>query len=452
MSSYDYNNYSGPSPGPGPGNPGPGGGSDPIETISWIIDIGLIFVWFPIGLFLTVMNAMGRNFVGDLIRRFSGKSKTAGTGHVNMATGDSIRAHQERKAREADARAQAQAYARAYANARPGGSEPGTQRSAQTQSSPGRPGKKGSAVMTVAGWILVGVGLLSAFGAVGQGFWLILSRLAIAAGGGALLWTARKAKRKEAAFRRCMTVTGDKGVVKLKGLAATLGMSEEELEKQLTEMLDDGWYGDRAYLDHARNLLVIEPEFMRDVYKAEDEAKATAKQRERYAARTEYEKIIDEIEQVNRDIADEAMSEKIATMQELTAAIFQEVEAHPEKKPQIQRFMNYYLPTTLKMLNSYARIEAQGVSGANMAKAKADIESIADTLVEGYKKQLDTLYRSEAVDIAGDVSLIDSMMKRDGLAGDNDFRFTAPKAPEPQTASGAPFSSGAAAAAQTMEE
>ena len=467
MSNYNYNNYRGPSPGPGPGGtgPGPGGGSDPIETISWIIDIALIFAWFPIGLFLTIMNAMGRNFVGDLIRRFTGGSGRTGSGRVNMATGDSIRAHQERRAREADARAQAQAYARAYEKAQPGGNASGAAQSAQGAQSgkdAGRRGKNGSAVMTVVGWILVGVGLLAAFGSIGQGFWLILSRLAISAGGGALLWTARKAKRKEAAFRRCMTVTGDKGVVKLKGLAATLGMTEEELEKQLTEMLDDGWYGDRAYLDHARGLLVIEPEFMRDVYKAEDEAKATAKQREKRAARTEYEKIIDEIEEVNREIADEAMSEKIATMQEMTAAIFQEVEAHPEKKPQIQRFMNYYLPTTLKMLKSYARIEAQGVSGANMAKAKADIESIADTLVEGYKKQLDTLYRSEAVDIAGDVSLIDSMMKRDGLAGDNDFAYTAPRAPEPQTqtqpqtqtAGGSPFSSGSAsaAAAQAMEE
>lgn len=83
--------------------------------------------------------------------------------------------------------------------------------------------------------------------------------------------------------------------------------------------------------------------------------------------------------------------------------------------------MDYYLPTTLKLLSSYAHIEAQGVSGDNMAKAKADIERIADTLVQGYEKQLDTLYQAEAVDIAGDVSVIENMMKRDGLAGGNDF-------------------------------
>jgi hypothetical protein len=78
----------------------------------------------------------------------------------------------------------------------------------------------------------------------------------------------------------------------------------------------------------------------------------------------------------------------------------------------------------LKLLDSYARIEEQGVSGENMAKAKADIERIADTLVSGYEKQLDTLYKAEAMDIAGDVSVIENMMKRDGLAGQSDFGQT----------------------------
>ena len=91
----------------------------------------------------------------------------------------------------------------------------------------------------------------------------------------------------------------------------------------------------------------------------------------------------------------------------------------------IDRFMNYYLPTTLKLLESYARIEAQGVSGENMAKAKADIEGIADTLVAGYEKQLDKLYRAEAMDIAGDVGVIENMLKRDGLSGQSDFGQTA---------------------------
>ena len=199
-------------------------------------------------------------------------------------------------------------------------------------------------------------------------------------GGGALIFAGRRAKRREAAFKRCMTVSGNTGLVRIAGLAKTLGLGEEDLEKQLEEMIDRGYYGERAYVDHARGLLVIEPEQMRDVYRVEDEAKAAARSARKTAdemtAMSEYEKFLEQIRQADEDIADETMSEKIRTMRELTAAIFQEVEEHPAKKPQIQRFMNYYLPTTLKLLDSYARIEQQGSEPAFFQKRQRALRLI----------------------------------------------------------------------------
>ena len=447
MSNYNYN-YRGPSPGPGPDNPGPnrsGGNDDWVDTVSWIVDVGLIFAWFPVGLFLTIANARGHNFIGDLIRSFTKGSK-GGASNVRVKTGYDVGQNRTTSSRVYGAQGQnAQ-------GAQPGYSQPGEQTGAepareqpQAEAAQKTDGKKtgndgirradaGAKLREIFGWIVGVMGILATIGSMGDGLWSVLSGVAILLGGGALLWSARTSKRKEAAFRRCITVSGDKGVVKLKGLAKTLGMTEEDVEKQLEEMIDRGYYGAKAYIDHARGLLVIDPAEMRTVYQAEDEAKAEeSKQKTRAAAKasmTEYDKIIQQIRQADEEIVDEVMSEKIRTMQEITAAIFQEVEAHPGKKPQIQRFMNYYLPTTLKLLDSYARIEQQGVSGENMAKAKADIERIADTLVEGYKKQLDTLYQSEAVDIAGDVSVIENMMKRDGLTGQDDFRIK----PEKKTA------------------
>ncbi|MGM9615828.1 MAG: 5-bromo-4-chloroindolyl phosphate hydrolysis family protein [Oscillospiraceae bacterium] len=426
MSTYN-NHYGTPSPGPGPGNPRPNrnnnSGDDFIETLSWIIDVGLIFVWFPVGLFLTIANANGHNFVGSIIRSlrksFRGTSAQPGYSQVHRTeTASSVRRNQQTRERERE-REREQAREERHR-------EREREREEEREKAENglRPVDAGAKVKEVFGWILAAFGVLCVINAVGDGLWAILTGVAVLLGGGAMLWSSRKAKRKAAAFKRCLTVSGNTGIVKLEGLAKTLGMSVEELEKQLTEMIDHGYYGERAYIDHARGLLVIQPEDMRYVYQAEDEAKAAGEAAKKEASRTEYEKIIEQIRQADIDIEDEVMSEKIRTMQELTASIFREVEAHPEKKPQIQRFMNYYLPTTLKLLDSYARIEEQGVSGDNMAKAKADIERIADTLVEGYRKQLDTLYQSEAVDIAGDVSVIENMMRRDGLTGHNDFKVS----------------------------
>ena len=435
MSNYDYNNYNGPSPGPGPNTPGPNrsNGGDNIDTISWIVDIGLIFVWFPVGLFLTIAKSMGHDFVGSIIRSIRDSSRK-NTGNVRVKTGFDVGQNRTTSSRVYGTQGQTTS-SRVYSTPDPEtkaqsapGWTPQTEQERKQKTSDGiRHADAGAKVLEVVGWIIGVFGLLATLGTVGGGLWSLLSALAVVVGGGAMVFSGRKGKRKEAAFKRCMTVSGNTGVVKLNDLARTLGMDEEELEKQVDEMIDRGYYGAKAYVDHARGLLVIEPEQMRDVYRAEDEAKAAgasaAASAAAKASMTEYQKILEQIRTANDEIADESMTKKIHVMEELTAAIFTEVQTHPAKKPQIQRFMNYYLPTTLKLLDSYARIEQQGVSGDNMAKAKADIERIADTLVEGYRKQLDTLYQAEAVDIAGDVSVIENMMRRDGLTGQDDFRI-----------------------------
>jgi 5-bromo-4-chloroindolyl phosphate hydrolysis protein. len=280
----------------------------------------------------------------------------------------------------------------------------------------------GAKSLTVFGWILIAFGIMDLISkGLSGNLWNLLTFAAVTLGGGAMLFSAAAGRKKEARFKRCLNVTGTSGLVDMNHVSETMGIDLGQTDKLLSEMIDRGYYGSKVYLDHQRKLLVIDPQDMRDVYRAEDEAKKTKAESEAKAGETEYDRIIKEIRQADIDIEDEAMSEKIRRMQTITASIFEEVKEHPEKKPQIQRFMDYYLPTTLKLLSSYARIEAQGVSGDNMAKAKADIERIADTLVQGYEKQLDTLYQSEAVDIAGDVSVIENMMRRDGLAGGNDF-------------------------------
>ena len=423
MSNNNYYNYDpNQSPGPGPQRQQPSQQSDWVDIASWVVDIGMIFAAWPLGILLTVLKTRGRDIVGDLIRTFTGRNsgtrQTAApqyTSPVNTRTASSRTGTSAKYTPTAEQRTPPKAAAAAA--------------SEEEKKSDGiSHADTGAKAREIFGWILGAFGLLAAMGGAvsSASIWTILTYLAMALGGGLLIFSGRQGKKKEAAFRRCVTVTGTKGIVKLKPLAKTLGMKDEDLEKQLSEMIDRGWYGARAYIDHARSLLVIEPEQMRDVYRAEDEAKASQAARDAQAAedaqRSEYEKLVDRLRQADVDIEDEAMSEKIRQMQSITESIFSEVELHPEKRQQIDRFMDYYLPTTLKLLDSYARIEEQGVSGENTAKAKADIERIADTLVEGYRTQLDSLYGSEAVDIAGDVSVIESMMRRDGLTGQNDMR------------------------------
>jgi len=89
--------------------------------------------------------------------------------------------------------------------------------------------------------------------------------------------------------------------------------------------------------------------------------------------------------------------------------------------PRIRMFVNYYLPTTLKLLESYSRIERVGVAGQNMQEAKDNIEKILDMLTAGFQQQFDQLFQSESLDITSDIEVLEQMMKKDGLRENTDF-------------------------------
>ena len=99
----------------------------------------------------------------------------------------------------------------------------------------------------------------------------------------------------------------------------------------------------------------------------------------------------------------------------MSQKIFDEVKRDPGKLPQIRKFMDYYLPTTLKLLNAYDRMSGAGVSGENIDTTLAKVEGMMRTIVAAFEKQLDSLYGAEALDISTDITVLENMMAQEGL-------------------------------------
>ena len=130
------------------------------------------------------------------------------------------------------------------------------------------------------------------------------------------------------------------------------------------------------------------------------------------------DKAIAEMKRLDDNIADEKISAQIVRLGTLTEKILGQVKADPAKLPQIRKFMNYYVPTTLKLLNAYDRMGAQGVEGENIIGTMAKVEQMMGTIVIAFEKQLDSLFGSEALDISTDITVLDNMMAREGLSDD----------------------------------
>ena len=122
-----------------------------------------------------------------------------------------------------------------------------------------------------------------------------------------------------------------------------------------------------------------------------------------------------EMQRLDDNIQDEKISADIQNLREICSKIFEQVKSDPAKLPQIRKFMSYYLPTTLKLLNSYDRMGAQGISGENIDATLDKVENMMDTIVKAFEKQLDSLFGAEAMDISTDITVLETMMAREGL-------------------------------------
>ena len=126
---------------------------------------------------------------------------------------------------------------------------------------------------------------------------------------------------------------------------------------------------------------------------------------------------IAEMKRLDDNIADPGISADIVRLEQVAQKIFDEVKRDPKKLPQIRKFMDYYLPTTLKLLNAYDRMSAAGVSGENIDATLAKVEGMMRNIVAALEKPLDSLYAADALDISTDITVLETMMAREGLTG-----------------------------------
>lgn len=139
----------------------------------------------------------------------------------------------------------------------------------------------------------------------------------------------------------------------------------------------------------------------------------------------EVQKIIEEGRRAQKEmgrlygsIQDPGIRAKINEIMQVSDKIVQDAKHDPSDVSQIQRFLSYYLPTTIKLLNAYDRMSDQGIEGENITGTMSRIEAMLDSAISAYKKQLDSLFANQALDIETDIQVMNAMLAREGLTGD----------------------------------
>ncbi len=243
-------------------------------------------------------------------------------------------------------------------------------------------------------------------------------------------------------FRTYIRVLGKREYCNIQELSKAVKKNARYVARDLEDMFSRGWFL-QGHLDEQRTCLIVsdgmyrqylQAEAQRKQIEREAEASGLDRQDEREAEASglggtklppEVQRVIVEgdtyirkIHACNDAIHGEEISAKISRMELLVNRIFHRVEQNPESVDDIHKLMEYYLPTTVKLLEAYQEMEAQPVAGENIRSSKKEIEATLDTLNVAFEKLLDGMFQETAWDVSSDISVLQTLLAQEGLTDD----------------------------------
>ena len=310
-------------------------------------------------------------------------------------------------------------------------------------------GKISSIIMMVLGYFGIG---FSAFvlAAVGIAVGISGSLIAMGVSMGVLIpllivciilaVTGTKSRGRVKRFYEYVRTLNGQAYISVKQLASSVGKNDKFVVKDLLKMIRSGMFPEGRINEEKTYLLLSDEAY--DAYEKYEEG-VRLREREERRLREEVERqqrmeaqnpilketrllieegkeSIEQIREANEAISGEVISQKLDRLEIILCKIFEYVENHTDALPETRKFMGYYLPTTLKLVNAYREMDAEPIQGENIRSAKHEIEETLDTINYAFENLLDSFYQDKAMDISTDITVLETMLAQEGLT-EKDF-------------------------------
>lgn len=253
----------------------------------------------------------------------------------------------------------------------------------------------------------------------------------------AMVGVGAKQRSRVKRFKCYQQVLAGRTFCEIRELAAAVGKDHAFVAKDLQRMIRLRMFPD-GHIDDQKTCLMTDGDTYEQYLQLQESMRQRQLEEQRRKEMEEKDpnaatlhKTIDEgraylrqIREANDAMPGEDISNKLFRLEEVTSKIFEQVEQHPEKLPDIRKFMSYYLPTTLKLVNTYREFEEQPVQGETILAAKREIQDTLDTISVAFENLLDRLFEDDALDISTDISVLQTMLAQEGLTG---HRFEKPR-------------------------
>lgn len=240
-------------------------------------------------------------------------------------------------------------------------------------------------------------------------------------------------------MKRYVELCAGRMYMPLEDLARYTNKSPKYMLKDVRKMLELGFFPE-GHLDHQETCLILSDKAYQNylnieqerrifqeqeearIKEQEEEARKKEEWRAKYDFHEELQEMIEEghryisrIRRMNDKIDGQVISDKLYCMENLLKEIFERLEECPEQMPKMKKLMNYYLPTTLKLVEAYEDFDSVSTPGENITSAKMEIEKTLDTINEAYKELLNKLFLEDTLDVTTDAQVLKTMLAKEGL-------------------------------------
>ena len=303
------------------------------------------------------------------------------------------------------------------------------------------PGRRSGIVCIVLGSVgisLYGLSLLSftvvniiSGGIIGSSVFVLLLLLFVISI--VVLFKGLNLKRRVDRFKRYVTIMDRRTYITIKDLSKLTKQKERFLVKDLEKMIDMGMFY-QGHIDEEKAHFMITDEVYNDylnLKKQEIEDKKKEQRLEEEIKNLSDKDVqstlkvgrdyIKEIKSVKNELYREEISMKLDKLSNVSEEILKQIEKNPKKVEEVNKFINHYLPITLKLINSYEELNAQSLQGENIQKANIEIEESIDLINKAFENLLDDLFEDIRLDISTDISVLKTLFKQEGL-GEEDFK------------------------------
>lgn len=225
-------------------------------------------------------------------------------------------------------------------------------------------------------------------------------------------------------FFRIRREIQDQSVLAVEDIVTALNKPQQTVAAEINHMIRKDYLpqarlvegGDLLLIDHAAYKAYKDNYMARTVpvkeHVPEIEETEAPTDDDRATAMEDYEKTLNE----QRDrTGDGVLKDKISALLKLLEAIRHAVNTDPGRVESLNKFVDYYTPTTIKLIERYLQFESSSVITDSIKKTMDDILRSLDKVIDGYEKLLDTLYKDDLLDLNAEMDVMETVMKQDGL-------------------------------------